>query len=132
MSFWDEKAVERLFNKLQFYNALIEKPYIKLLNSIYLLPQLRFYNTAKNTVISDDFLVWKFCGKARFLHGFGWFARNYAETVLFRKISTPENQVKLRYFSQCNGWNIVTTSKAFRGYPRSYSIEITDSKDPSV
>ena len=27
--------------------------------------------------------------------------RNYAETVPFRKISTPENQVKLRYFSQC-------------------------------
>ena len=29
-------------------------------------------------------------------------ARNYAETVPFRKMSTPGNQVKLRYFSQCN------------------------------
>ena len=27
--------------------------------------------------------------------------RNYAETVLFHKISTPGNSVKLRYFSQC-------------------------------
>ena len=27
--------------------------------------------------------------------------RNYAETALFHKISTPGNQVKLRYFSQC-------------------------------
>ena len=57
--------------------------------------------TAKNTVISPDFLVWKFCGKAQFPHSFGRFARKYAETVLFRKISTPGNQVNLRYFSQC-------------------------------
>ena len=28
-------------------------------------------HTAKNTVISSDFLLWKFCGKARFLHSFG-------------------------------------------------------------
>ena len=26
--------------------------------------------TAKNTVISPDFLVWKFCGKAQFPHSF--------------------------------------------------------------
>ena len=57
--------------------------------------------TAKNTIISPDFLVWKFCGKAQFPHGFGRSARNSAETVPFRKISTPGNQVKLWYFSQC-------------------------------
>ena len=28
-------------------------------------------------------------------------ARNYAENVPFRKISTPGNQAKLQYFSQC-------------------------------
>ena len=56
--------------------------------------------TVKNTVISPNFLVWKFCSKARFLHGFGRLARNYAETLPFNKISTPENQVKLRYFLQ--------------------------------
>ena len=55
-------------------------------------------STEKNTVISPDFLVWKFCWKARFLHSFGRIARNYAETVPFRKISIPGNQVKLRYF----------------------------------
>ena len=54
----------------------------------------------KNTAISPDFLVWKFCGKAQFPHSFGRFALNYEETVPFRKISTPENQVKLWYFSQ--------------------------------
>ena len=57
--------------------------------------------TAKNTVISPEFLVWNYCGKAQFLHSFGQFARNYAETVPFRKIFTSGNQVKLRYFSQC-------------------------------
>ena len=54
--------------------------------------------TAKNTVTSPDFLVWKFCGKTQFLHSFGRFARNYAETVRFHKIFTPRNQVKLQYF----------------------------------
>ena len=27
--------------------------------------------TAKNSVISPDFLVWKFCGKVQFPHSFG-------------------------------------------------------------
>ena len=53
---------------------------------------------AKNTVISPDFLVWKFCGKAQFTHSFGRIARNYAETVPFRKICTPGNQVKFGCF----------------------------------
>ena len=30
--------------------------------------------TAQNTVISPNFLVWKFCGKAQFPHSFGRFA----------------------------------------------------------
>ena len=40
----------------------------------------------KNTVISPNFLVWKFCGKAQFLQGFAQFTQNYM--VLFHKIST--------------------------------------------
>ena len=32
------------------------------------------------------------------------FARNSAETIRFYKISTPENQVKLRYFTQRISW----------------------------
>ena len=47
--------------------------------------------TTENTVISADFLVWKFCGKAQFPHSFGRSVRNYAETVPFHKISTPGN-----------------------------------------
>ena len=63
------------------------------------LPELCQDYTTKNTVISPDFLVRKFCGKAQFPHSFGRFARKYMDTVAFRKISTPGNQVKLRYFS---------------------------------
>ena len=56
--------------------------------------------TAKNTLISPDFLVWKFCGKTQFPHSFGWIEVRYAETAPFRKITTPGNQVKIRCFSQ--------------------------------
>ena len=64
-------------------------------------------NTAKNTLILPNFLVWKFCGKAQFPHSFWQLARNYAETVPFHKISTTGNQVKLLYFSQ---WNLFRTN----------------------
>ena len=62
-----------MFKELPFYNASIEKPYIKGLNNIELLRELPFY-----------------------------------------------------------GFSIVETSKVFRGYARSHSIEIIDPKDPSV
>ena len=48
-------------------------------------------NTAKNTVVSPNFQVWKFCGKAQFPHSFGQITRNYAETMPFHKISMPGN-----------------------------------------
>ena len=51
--------------------------------------------TAKNTVISPDFLVWKFCVKAQFQLRF---TRYFTETVSLHKISTPGNSVKLRLF----------------------------------
>ena len=60
------------------------------------------HSHCENSVISPNFLVWKFCGKAHFPHSFGLFARNYEETVFFHKISTPGSQVKLRKFLQCN------------------------------
>ena len=59
-------------------------------------------DTAKNAVISPDFLVWKFCEKAQFLHSSVRIAGNYVETVPFSKMSTPGNQVKLRYFLECD------------------------------
>ena len=49
---------------------------------------------AKNTVISPNFLVWKFCGKAQFPHSFGRFAQNLQETVPFHKITHKEKKEK--------------------------------------
>ena len=37
MNFCDEKEVKRLFTELPFYNASIEKPYIRCLNNINML-----------------------------------------------------------------------------------------------
>ena len=39
MRFWDEKEAERLFQKLPFYNILIEIPHIDHLKNIDLLPK---------------------------------------------------------------------------------------------
>ena len=40
-------------------------------------------DTAKNTVISTDFVVWKFCGKAQFPHSFGRFAPDLPPELSF-------------------------------------------------
>ena len=56
--------------------------------------------TAQNTVISLNFLVWKFCGNTKFPHTFRLIVQNYAETLPFHKISAPGNYVKLWYFAQ--------------------------------
>ena len=37
----------------------------------------RVASTAKNTVISPDFPVWRFCGKAKFPHSFGRTTQNF-------------------------------------------------------
>ena len=44
MSHWDEKEVKKLFQKLQFYNVLIEKPKTKGLKKIDLLDEFHFYD----------------------------------------------------------------------------------------
>ena len=51
--------------------------------------------TAKNTVISLNFLVWKFCGKAQFPHIFRGFARNYHSFRRFARNYAPETMKKL-------------------------------------
>ena len=48
-------------------------------------------HTEKNTLISSNFLAWKFCRKAQFPHNFEWIARNYGKTVPFHKIAAPGN-----------------------------------------
>ena len=40
-------------------------------------PEFMRTYTTKNTVISPNFLVWKFCGKAQFPHSFGRLSFDY-------------------------------------------------------
>ena len=68
------------------------------------------------SVSLPNFLVSKFCGKAQFSHSFERFARNYAKTVPYRKTSAPENQVKIRYFTQCTKY--ASDSGTFSGTKR--------------
>ena len=53
----------------------------------------------KNTVITPNFLAWKFCGKTQFWNSFGQIPRNYAETVPFDKITMTGNYVIFRSVS---------------------------------
>ena len=54
-------------------------------------PHVREYsNTTNNTVISRNFLIWKFCRKAQFPYSFGRFARNMRKMCLSTKFSNQE------------------------------------------
>ena len=53
------------------WRLLVSKTFEDLLLSLNFMMSRFKMNTAKNTVISPNFLVWKFCGKAQFLHSFG-------------------------------------------------------------
>ena len=50
------------------------------------------YFTAKNTVISPDFLVWKVCGKAQFPHSFGRFALLIDRILSFLEVAFEINK----------------------------------------
>ena len=50
-----------------------------------------FQTTAKNTLISPNFLMWKFCGKTQLPQSFTQYTRNTTKTARFDKISTLGN-----------------------------------------
>ena len=54
MSFRDEKEAKILFQKIFFYNALIEKPRINRLKNRDLLHQLPFYDELSTVKISQE------------------------------------------------------------------------------
>ena len=56
-----------------------------------LLPNNCKMFTTKNTVISPDFLVFKFCGKAQFPYRFGRIVRNYTDLLRIIKTKPVEN-----------------------------------------
>ena len=54
-------------------------------------PHVREYSkTTNNTVISRNFLIWKFCRKAQFPYSFGRFAQNMRKMCLSTKFSNQE------------------------------------------
>ena len=55
MCFCNEKETKRLFQKLPFYNVLIEKPRIKRLKNLDLLHELPFYDKLSIFKISKAF-----------------------------------------------------------------------------
>ena len=88
--------------KIIWFPALIWLNMYVLVNKYQVQHDIIIKFTAKSIVISRNFRVCKFCEKAQFPpHSFGRIPRNYAETVPFNKISTPGNQVNLRFFTQC-------------------------------
>ena len=68
---WNQK----LLTWLIFFLILA---YISIIIESYIGSQMNLIFTAKNTVISPNFLVWKFCGKAQFPNSFGKLCRNCA------------------------------------------------------
>ena len=65
-------------------------------------------NHCKKYPYFTKFLVYTFLGKAQFPHISEWLTRTNAEIVPFHNIPTPENKVKLRYFSH---WKFFCWSK---------------------
>ena len=68
MSFWDEKETNRLSQKLQFYNVLIEKPRIKRLKNRDLLHELPFYDELNMKEISKAFKRYARCYKIEIIN----------------------------------------------------------------
>ena len=55
----------------------------------------------KNTAISSNFLVWKFCGKAQFPHCFGKSSETMRKLCLSTKCPNQEIRRNYGFFSQC-------------------------------
>ena len=79
-------------SKFTFEEHLVLSVVAEITVSNVLMPKYypEYISTVKNTVISPNFLVWKFCGKAQFPHSFGRIARDYAQIVPFHKILHQE------------------------------------------
>ena len=80
-----------------YWELLSTKQKKKKISSIYRRNEYR--TTALNTVLSPNFLVWKFCGNAQFLQRI---SRNCAETVRFRKI--PHSEIRQNFGISCCGY----------------------------
>ena len=70
MSLWDEKEAKIMYQKLNFYNFLIEKPKITGLRNTDLLREFNFYGELNIMQISK---------------AFGWYARSYKVEIVDSK-----------------------------------------------
>ena len=82
---------------LEMYWELLSTKQKKKILSIYRRNEYR--TTALNTVLSPNFLAWKFSGNAQFLQRI---SRNYGETVCFHKI--PHSEIRQNFGISCGGY----------------------------
>ena len=90
--------------KLFIYDLSIQEDRVLMTHQITLFRDALKANqsiTVYNTLISPNFLVWKFSGNVQFQHSFRRIAQNSGKTVPFRKISTTGNKVRIQHFMQC-------------------------------
>ena len=71
----------------------IFRSYITNVPKSHLLTSLIKRRTAKNTAISPDFLMWKFCGKAQFRH------RKSGKITAFFPVAAIGRNVELNHMS---------------------------------
>ena len=69
-----------------------------LITQVIVMKSITLILTEQNAIISPNFLVWKYCGKAQFPYSFGRIARNYAEAVPFRKNFHTRKLVEITAF----------------------------------
>ena len=59
-------------------------------------------NIEKNTIISPNFLVWKFCGKAQFPHSEKHWEKIIIDTINWRKLSPARKNHWKKYWEKIN------------------------------
>ena len=59
-------------------------------------------NIEKNTIISPNFLVWKFCGKAQFPHSEKYWEKIIIDTINWRKLSPARKIHCKKYWEKIN------------------------------
>ena len=74
------------------YNLLF---FYRIINSKLLEKKISMLDPAKNRVISPNFLVWKFCGKAQFPHSFGELPETMRKLYLSTKF--PHQEITWNY-----------------------------------
>ena len=90
LSLWVDDAIQEEGIPFDRYILICFPGFCELKRYVNTLAYLQFpkcnlvISTAKNTVISPDFPVWKFCGKAEFSHSFGFIEVSFLIWPLYK------------------------------------------------